>query len=172
MASSRYYDDFTLNEDENEKTNESLEDFDMTVLPIESVIGSELENFNIFFTQDLSNAIQKIKREKQISSSDASVLLKFLLKQQKEEPIMFVQPLINVDSDRLCGIFWMTANQIDLWSRYSDVILHDNTSRTNKYNYPLSLFILVDNNGKSCLEIQAFLNDEKQESYERILKNT
>ncbi|CAB4390620.1 unnamed protein product [Rhizophagus irregularis] len=47
MASSRYYDDFTLNEDENEKTNESLEDFDMTVLPIESVIGSELENFNV-----------------------------------------------------------------------------------------------------------------------------
>uniref|UniRef100_U9TW62 Uncharacterized protein n=1 Tax=Rhizophagus irregularis (strain DAOM 181602 / DAOM 197198 / MUCL 43194) TaxID=747089 RepID=U9TW62_RHIID len=59
----------------------------------------------IFFTQDISNAIQKIKREKQISGSDASVLLKFLLKQQKEEPMMFVQPLINVDSNRLCGIF-------------------------------------------------------------------
>lgn len=126
----------------------------------------------IFFTQDISNAIQKIKREKQISGSDASVLLKFLLKQQKEEPMMFVQPLINVDSNRLCGIFWMTANQIDLWSRYSDVILYDNTSKTNKYNYPLSLFILVDNDGKSCLGVQAFLNDETQESYEKISKNT
>ncbi|GES96856.1 protein FAR1-related sequence 5-like [Rhizophagus clarus] len=126
----------------------------------------------LFLTQDLSNAIQKIKREKQITGSDASQLLKFLLEQQKEEPMMFVQPLINVDSNRLCGIFWMTANQIILWSRYSDVVLHDNTSRTNKYNFPLSLFILVDNDGKSRLGAQAFLNDETQESYEWILQQT
>ena len=59
-----------------------------------------------------------------------------------------------------------------LWSRYSDVILHDNTSRTNKYNYPLSLFILVDNEGKSRLGAQAFLNDETQESYEWVLQQT
>src|SRR5437588_2647074 len=85
---------------------------------------------------------------------------------------MFVQPLINADSDRLCGIFWMTANQILLWSRYSDVILHDNTSRTNKYNYLLSLFILVDSDRKSRLGAQAFLNDETQESYEWILQQT
>lgn len=126
----------------------------------------------LFLTQDLSNAIQKIKRKHQIVGSDASCLLKFLLKKQKEDPTMFVQPLIDADSDRLCGIFWMTSNQILLWSRYSDVILHDNTSRTNKYNYPLSLFILVDNNGKSRLGAQAFLNDETQESYEWVLQQT
>ncbi|CAG8616472.1 5489_t:CDS:10 [Dentiscutata erythropus] len=54
----------------------------------------------LFLTQDLSNAIQKIKREKQITGSDASHLLKFLLNQQKEDPMMFVQPLVNADSDR------------------------------------------------------------------------
>ena len=126
----------------------------------------------LFLTQDLSNAIQKIKRKHQITGSDASHLLKFLLKKQKEDPAMFVQPLINADSDRLCGIFWMTSDQILLWSRYSDVILHDNTSRTNKYNFPLSLFILVDNDGKSRLGAQAFLNDETQESYEWVLQQT
>ncbi|CAG8569445.1 697_t:CDS:2 [Diversispora eburnea] len=51
----------------------------------------------LFLTQDLSNTIQKIKREKQIAGSDASYLLKLLLEQQKEEPMTFVQPLINVD---------------------------------------------------------------------------
>ncbi|CAB4494865.1 unnamed protein product [Rhizophagus irregularis] len=56
----------------------------------------------LFLTQDLSNAIQKIKREKKVARSDASQLLKFLLKQQKDEPTMVVQPLINVDSNRLC----------------------------------------------------------------------
>ncbi|CAB5380290.1 unnamed protein product [Rhizophagus irregularis] len=57
----------------------------------------------LFLTQDLSNAIQKIKREKKVAGSDASQLLKFLLKQQKDEPTMVVQPLINVDSNRLCA---------------------------------------------------------------------
>jgi len=33
----------------------------------------------LFLTQDLSNAIQKIKREKKVNGSDASHLLKFLL---------------------------------------------------------------------------------------------
>src|ERR1700722_15779387 len=66
----------------------------------------------------------------------------------------------------------MTSNQILLWSCYSDVILNDNTSRTNKYNYPLSLFILVDNNGKSRLGAQAFLNDKTQENYEWVLQQT
>jgi hypothetical protein len=64
------------------------------------------------------------------------------------------------------------SNQILLWFCYFDVILHDNTSRTNKYNFPLSLFILVDNDGKSRLGAQAFLNDETQESYEWVLQQT
>ena len=66
----------------------------------------------------------------------------------------------------------MTSDQILLWSGYSDVILHDNISRTNKYNFLLSLFILVDNDGKSRLGAQAFLNDETQESYEWVLQQT
>jgi len=107
-----------------------------------------------------------------IQKINAPYLLKFLLKKQKEDPAIFVQLLINADSDRLCGIFWMTSDQILLWSRYSDIILHDNTSRTNKYNFPLSLFILVDNDGKSRLGAQAFLNDETQESYKWVLQQT
>ncbi|CAG8725024.1 1729_t:CDS:2, partial [Gigaspora rosea] len=50
---------------------------------------------------DLFNAIQKIKRKKQVVGSDASHLLKLLLQQQKENPIMFVQSLINANSNCL-----------------------------------------------------------------------
>ncbi len=50
-------------------------------------------------------------REK-IVGLDAFHLLKFLLEQQKEELTIVVQSLINADSNRLSGIFWMTANQI------------------------------------------------------------
>ncbi len=59
----------------------------------------------------------------------------------------------------------MISNQILLWSHYSDVVLHNNTLKTNKYNYPLLLFILVDNDSKSYLGVQAFLSNEIQKSY-------
>ena len=60
----------------------------------------------------------------------------------------------------------MTLEQHERWSRFHNIIIHDNTVRTNKYNYPLSLFILIDNYNKSKLTAQAFLQDERQESYE------
>ncbi|CAG8791125.1 9558_t:CDS:10, partial [Cetraspora pellucida] len=66
----------------------------------------------LFLTQDLSNAIQKIKRDKKVNGSDASYLLKFLLNQQKEEPTMFVQPLINVD--KFINEFWKARNSLSV----------------------------------------------------------
>ena len=68
-------------------------------------------------------------------------------------------------------IFWMLPEQRERWSKFYDIIIHDNTARTNKYNYPLSLFILIDNYNKSRLAAQAFLQDERQESYEWLFRS-
>src|SRR5437763_82191 len=43
---------------------------------------------------------------------------------------------------RLSGIFWMSSSQIDLYWRFSDVVLNDNTCKTNKYNMYLSEFMI------------------------------
>ncbi|CAG8471982.1 9994_t:CDS:10 [Racocetra persica] len=133
--------------------NNSSVNSDLELAESRSNIASDFGSGSVYslsFEKDLSNAIQKIKHEKNIASSDASQLL----------------------NDRLCGIFWMTGDQIMLWTHYLDIILHDNTSRTNKYNYPLSLFILVDNDRKSWLGAQVFINDKIQKSYEWILQQT
>ncbi len=54
----------------------------------------------------------------------------------------------------------MSPQQCKRWLRFNDIIIHDNIARTNKYNYPLSLFILIDNFNKSKLAAQVFLADE------------
>jgi hypothetical protein len=64
----------------------------------------------------------------------------------------------------------MSPQQRERWPKFCDIIIHDNTARTNKYNYPLSLFILIDNYNKSRLAAQAFLQDERQESYEWLFR--
>ncbi|CAB5371154.1 unnamed protein product [Rhizophagus irregularis] len=124
----------------------------------------------VFLTQDFGNAIQKIKRENGISLGDAASLLLKLLDLQANNPAWFVKPLLDDTSNRLIGIFWMSPEQRERWIKFYDIIIHDNTAKTNKYNYPLSLFILIDNYNKSKLAAQAFLQDERQKSYEWLLR--
>ena len=54
----------------------------------------------------------------------------------------------------------MSSEQCERRVKFHDIIIHDNTAKTNKYNYPLSLFILIDNYNKSRLAAQAFIQDK------------
>ena len=66
----------------------------------------------------------------------------------------------------------MSPAQITLWLEYHDVILNDNTAKTNRYQMPLSLFLVTDNNTKSRLVAQALVSDETVESYKWVLECT
>ena len=57
-----------------------------------------------------------------------------------------------------------------LWLRYHDVIMHDNTCKTNRYDRPLSIFVTPDNNLKTRIVAQAIVDDETQSSYEWVFK--
>ena len=66
----------------------------------------------------------------------------------------------------------MSLTQIAFWLEYHDVILNDNTAKTNHYQMPLSLFLAVDNNTRSYLVAQVLVSDETTESYKWILECT
>ena len=52
--------------------------------------------------------------------------------------------------NELTGLFWMTSQQRnELWPKFCDIIIHDNTAKTNHYEIALSLFVSVDNNYKT-----------------------
>jgi len=76
------------------------------------------------------------------------------------------------DENRLTRLFWMSSSQIALWLEYHDVVLNDNTAKTNHYNMPLSLFLIFDNNTKSRLIAQSLVSDETVETYKWILECT
>jgi hypothetical protein len=119
---------------------------------------------------DLSNAIQKFKVKSDVAN-DASHLLKILVEHKSNDPRWFVEFQLDQDN-RLTRLFWMSPAQITLWLEYHDVILNDNTAKTNRYQMPLSLFLVVDNNTKSRLVAQALVSDETVESYKWILDCT
>ncbi|CAB5369719.1 unnamed protein product [Rhizophagus irregularis] len=119
---------------------------------------------------DLANAIQKYKVKPDIVH-DASHLLKTLIEYKSNSPGWFIEFQLDQEN-RLSRLFWMSPTQIALWLEYHDVILNDNTMKTNRYNMPLSLFLAIDNNIRSCLIAQALVSDEITESYKWILECT
>ena len=64
----------------------------------------------------------------------------------------------------------MDSSQQDLYQRYHDVIVTDNTSRTNKYHMVFCLFIGIDNQNHTRVFAQALPSDETSVSYIWILE--
>ena len=64
----------------------------------------------------------------------------------------------------------MRPLQIELWRRFHDIAINDNTSQTNKYRMYLSLTIVVDNHARSRMAATAVVSDETKETYQWILK--
>jgi hypothetical protein len=120
---------------------------------------------------DLANAMQKFKVKSNDIMDDASHLLKMLIQHKSNDPGWFIEFKIDQDN-RLTRLFWMSPTQIAFWLEYHDVILNDNTAKTNRYQMPLSLFLAIDNNTKSRLVAQALVSDETTESYKWILECT
>src|ERR1044072_6999876 len=67
----------------------------------------------------------------------------------------------------------MTSQQRnELWPKFRDVIIHDNTTKTNRYEMALSLFVGIDNNFKTRVLAQALTKYETQADYNWILQCT
>ncbi|RHZ84002.1 hypothetical protein Glove_86g91 [Diversispora epigaea] len=75
----------------------------------------------------------------------AAVTYEKLMQLQHEEHGWFVEAQLEGEDNHLTGLFWMRPSQIDLWRKFHDVAINDNTAQTNKYHMYLSLTII-------CLE--------------------
>lgn len=121
--------------------------------------------------RDIQNIIQKYKVDR-IEENDAANLLRQLLTKKAEESGWEVFWELHNQTNSLNKLFWMSPEQVQRWITYHDVILNDNTHRTNQFNMPLSLFVAVDNHFRTRLVAQALVCDETKDTYEWILTST
>ena len=94
------------------------------------------------------------------------ILLKRFYDKKMEDPRWVISIKIDPVTSSLTHLFWISPEQQILWLRYYDVIMYDNTCKTNRYNRPLSLFVTPDNNLKTRIVAQAIVNNEIQLFYE------
>jgi hypothetical protein len=116
------------------------------------------------------NAICRFRNSQNKSKSDAAETFEKLMKLQREEHGWFVKARLEGEDNHLTGLFWMRPSQIELWRRFHDVAINDNTSQTNKYRMYLSLTIIVDNHARSRMVATAVVSDETKETYQWILE--
>ena len=101
------------------------------------------------------------------------MMLLYLLKQREDNPDYVVIPRLEGLANELTGLFWMISQQCnDLWPKFHDVIIYDTTSKINRYEMALNLFVAIDNNYKTRIMAQALTKYENQADFNWILQYT
>jgi MULE transposase domain/FAR1 DNA-binding domain len=124
----------------------------------------------IIHPKNVYNAICLFRRDQKAMKTDAAETYDRLMKLQREEHGWFVEARLEGDDNHLTGLFWIRPSQIELWQKFHDVVINDNTSQTNKYRMYLSLTIVVDNHAQSWMAATAVVSDETKETYQWILE--
>ena len=101
-----------------------------------------------------------------------SRLFEYLEKLKEEDSRWVIYKDWDHETNTLTKIFWMSPNQLEIWTHYHDVILNDNTAKTNRYELSLSFFVAVDNNMKSRIVAQALMDRETKDAYAWVLQCT
>lgn len=104
----------------------------------------------VFDLRAVTNAIQKARNNVCSDGSEAAELYKLLQDKARKDKDWFFATDLDAEG-RLQRIFWMSPSQRSLYRRYRDVVLSDNTFKTNRFSMPLNALVIVDNNGRSRL---------------------
>ncbi|RHZ77301.1 hypothetical protein Glove_182g25 [Diversispora epigaea] len=120
--------------------------------------------------KNVYNAICLFRSNKTMIKTDAAETYGKLIQRQREEHGWFVEARLEGEDNHLTGLFWMRPSQIDLWQRFHDVAINDNTAQTNKYHMYLSLTIIIDNHARSRMAATAVISDETKGTYQWILE--
>ncbi|KAF9946978.1 hypothetical protein BGZ70_002936 [Mortierella alpina] len=93
----------------------------------------------------LSTAVYKVKRSWRVleEGSDSQQLLDILQARKAQDPDFFFASDVDFETKELRMVFWMTSLQKDLYRRYKDVLVMDNTAQTNSLNLPLTAIVIM-----------------------------
>jgi len=83
------------------------------------------------YNQDLYKVIYKYRHNDNVHGNDVSQVFEYLDKCKDDDPRWIIYKDWDHETNTLTKLFWMNPKQLETWCLYSDVILNDNTSKTN-----------------------------------------
>ncbi|RIB08957.1 hypothetical protein C2G38_2210197 [Gigaspora rosea] len=138
---------------------------------VPTIAGNQVLSPTTYQKKILYNAIQKFWGVQIHDESDAAKMLSYLIEQRNKDPDYVVITRLEGPHNELTGLFWMTSQQRnELWAKFHDVIIQDNTAKTNQYEMALSIFVGIDNNFKTRVLAQALTKYKTLVDYSWILQ--
>ena len=120
-----------------------------------------------FFKRDIHNLYVKMRRMH--AMNDAMGLLQ-LCKVAKEKNSKFQYAYTTDEESRLEHIFWAPTPCSDWHQKYGDVVVFYTTYKVNAYDMPFSIFVGINNHGKTILFGCALLRNKTTCAFQWLMK--
>ena len=130
---------------------------------IRAILKEEFSDIVTWIYDDLYNFIyQKEGIRREFDSNDFVKDLEHLKSQDNE---FCYEVLIDPETSELRQAIWMFPEQKMNYCRFYDVVVFDNTYKTNRFGMPFGIFTGVNNYGQSVCFAGVIMSDETAESF-------
>ncbi|CAH9129710.1 unnamed protein product [Cuscuta epithymum] len=117
-----------------------------------------------FLLRDAYNELTK-QVKKSFDGSDANTLINIFKNRQSNEEDFFFSFEIDVDGS-LVSFFWRDKKMKEDYLSFGELVIHDTTYRTNKYDMICGPFVGINHHTHTCMFGCGFLLNERIESFE------
>ena len=133
--------------DDHKETIRDMSTVGITPEDILCVLRLKFPDLPMLTAQDIAN----IRPPSGGGSSDAWNLLEKLQEFQSQDSRWFVRWKCDPVTKKLTHLFWMSPRQRDLAEEAYQLLIHDNTYKTNRFKLPAGLFSGVNRHGQTVL---------------------
>jgi len=127
-----------------------------------SCFRRKFENAPLITAKDIANLRTPIGG----GSTDAYHLLEKLQQLQAQDDQCFLRWKVDAMTKKLTHLFWMSSRQRELARDLFQVLIHDNTYKTNRFNLPAGLFSAPNRHGQTMLLAVSLASKETTSDYE------
>ena len=132
---------------------------------IRAILKEEFGDQVTWVYNDIYNFIYQLEGGLEKRELDSEELLKILEQFKDDNTEFFYFADINENTKRLERVIWMFPEQRMNYSRFNDVVVFDNTYKTNRFQMPFGIFTGVNNYGHSICFAGTLMIDETEDSF-------
>jgi hypothetical protein len=114
---------------------------------------------------DIYNFLYKHAGSSDRKELDAQIFIETLKELQGDHPNLSFKYKLHPLTQQLQRVIWMFPEQKVAYSRFSDVVVFDNTYSTNRFKMPFGVFTGVNNHGQSVCFAGSLVDSETTESF-------
>ncbi len=136
-----------------------------------AILKEEFDGIVTWMYNDLYNFIYQQEGNVKKRKFDANNFAKELENIKSENEEFWFEIKVDSITNELQHTIWMFPEQRMNYCHFYDVVVFDNTYKTNRFNMPFGIFTGVNNYGQSICFASVIMHDESFESFNWVFNN-